>query len=256
VILRRWRRQRAMRKPFPDDWLRILTSNLPYYACLPTGLQEKLKRLIQAFLAEKWFEGAGGLAITDEIRVTIAAQACVLLLGRDEDIYPGLRTIIVYPHTYRAKETVHRPEGTQIERSQVRTGESWSYGTIVLSWDNVLHGTLDIRDGENVVLHEFAHQLDDEMGPGDGVPDLPNVSRYRAWAKVFAREYAQLLERLRHQRSDMFRAYAAESPAEFFAVATELFFEKPGQLRSLHPELYAQLLQFYDQDPAEITGCD
>lgn len=245
-----------MGKPFPEGWLRILASNLPYYACLPAGLQEKLRRLIQAFLADKWFEGAGGLTITDEIRVTIAAQASVLLLGMDEDLYPGLRTIIVYPHTYRAKETVHRPEGTQIERSQVRTGESWSYGTIVLSWDNVLHGTLDMRDGENVVLHEFAHQLDDEMGPGDGVPDLPNLSRYRAWAKVFAREYGQLLARLRRQRSDIFRTYAAESPAEFFAVATELFFEKSGQLRSLHPELYAQLRMFYGQDPAEIKGCD
>jgi Mlc titration factor MtfA (ptsG expression regulator) len=256
MILRRWRRERAMRKPFPDDWLEILTRNLPYYNCLPHDKQAQLKALVQAFLVEKWFEGAAGLTITDEIRVTIAAQACVLLLGREEDIYPGLRTIIVYPHTYQAHETVHRPEGTQIERAQIRTGESWSYGTIVLSWDNVLHGTLDMHDGENVVLHEFAHQLDDEMGPGDGVPDLPNITRYKAWAKVFAQEYALLLDRLRRQRSDIFRAYAAESPAEFFAVATELFFERPRQLRSQHRELYAQLQLFYQQDPAEIRECE
>jgi Mlc titration factor MtfA (ptsG expression regulator) len=254
-MLKRLRRKWITRGEFPNEWRRILVENVPYYLCLPAEDQARLEELIQIFSAEKWFEGVGGLKMTDEIKVTIAAQACILLLGREADIYPGVRTIIVYPRTYRAEGTEHRPEGTQIRTTEIRSGESWSYGTVVLSWDDVLHGTADMRDGQNVVLHEFAHQLDNEMGVEDGIPDLPSISRYETWARVFADEYRNLLRRLNRRRPDLFRTYGAKSPAEFFAVATELFFERPEALRAAYPDLYAQLQMFYDQDPAQLMRC-
>jgi Mlc titration factor MtfA (ptsG expression regulator) len=249
------RRIRLMQKPMSEDWLSILERNVPYTRCLSSEDQRRLQGLIQIFLDEKWFEGVGGLELTDEIRVTIAAQACILMLHREGDLYPGLRTVIVYPHTYHVQETIQRPEGTEIESSQIRLGESWSYGTIVLSWDNVLHGASDIHDGDNVVYHEFAHQLDNETGVADGAPDLPGHSRYLAWARVISQEYSSLVNHLRQHRPDVLKPYGAMSPAEFFAVATELFFEKPIQLRSQHPSLYKQLQLFYQQDPAMLIQC-
>lgn len=254
-MFKRLRRKWITRREFSDEWLQIMHRNVPYFECLSSAAQSRLQELIQIFIAEKWFEGVGGLRMTDEIKVTIAAQACILLLGREADIYPDVRTIIVYPYTYRAEQTVHRPEGTQIRTTEIRSGESWSYGTVVLSWDNVLHGTADMRDGQNVVLHEFAHQLDNEMGVEEGVPQLPDSSRYEAWARVFAEEYESLLRRLNRRRPDLFRAYGAKSPVEFFAVATELFFERPRALHSTYPDLYAQLELFYGQDPAKLVEC-
>jgi Mlc titration factor MtfA (ptsG expression regulator) len=255
TIFKKRRRNRLMQKLMPEDWLAILRVNVPYYNCLPQEDQHRLQGLIHIFLDEKSFEGVGGLEMTDEIRLTIAAQACILMLHRHEDLYPELRTIIVYPHTYHVQETIRRPEGTEIESSQIRLGESWSYGTVVLSWDNVLHGASDIHDGENVVYHEFAHQLDNETGIANGAPDLPGRSRYLAWARVISQEYSSLVKHLRQNRPEVFRSYGALSPAEFFAVATELFFEKPIQLRSQHPALYEQLQLFYQQDPAMLIQC-
>jgi Mlc titration factor MtfA (ptsG expression regulator) len=250
------RHNRLMQKPMSEDWLEILRRNVPYYSCLSQDDQQRLQGLIHIFLDEKWFEGVGGLEMSDEIRVTIAAQACILMLNREEDLYPALRTIIVYPHTYHVQETIRRPEGTEIESSQIRLGESWSYGTVVLSWDNVLHGASDIHDGENVVFHEFAHQLDNENGVANGLPIFPSRSQYLAWARILGQEYTNLINRLRQHHSDVLRPYGAASPAEFFAVATELFFEKPIQLHSQHPDLYEQLHLFYQQDPAALVGCD
>jgi len=255
AFFKKRRHDRLMQKPMSEEWIAILGQNVPYYHCLPPQDQRKLQGLIHIFLDEKWFEGVGGLELTDEIRVTIAAQACILMLHRQEELYLGLRTVIVYPHTYHVQETIRRPEGIEIERSQVRSGESWSFGTIVLSWDNVLHGASDIHDGENVVFHEFAHQLDHETGAANGAPGLSTRSQYLAWARILSQEYESLVDHLRHHRPDVFRPYSAESPAEFFAVATELFFEKPIQLRSRHPDLYQQLQLFYQQDPAKLAEC-
>ena len=121
---------------------------------------------------------------------------------------------------------------------------------MVLSWDDVLAGAADIHDGHNVVLHEFAHQLDKEAGYGDGAPDLPQRSMYVAWARVLSAEYAHLVDAIHQNHPTVLDPYGATNPAEFFAVATEAFFEKPAALKSLHPELYEQLRQFYEQDPA------
>ena len=249
-IFKKQRRNRLMRKAMLEDWLGILKRNVPYTAYFSHKDQQRLQGLIQIFLDEKWFEGVGGLEMTDEIRVTIAAQACILMLHRGEDLYPKLRTVIVYPYTYQVQEIIRQPEGTEIERSQIRFGESWSYGTVVLSWDNVLRGASNIHDGKNVVFHEFAHQLDNESGVVNGVPVFPTRYQHQAWTEMLEQEYTNLVNRLGKLQPDVFSLQGAVSPAEFFAMATELFFEKSVQLHAQHPELYDQLRLFYQQDPA------
>lgn len=248
--LRDRRRRRLREKAFPKKWTTVLEHNVPYYATLPAERRRELEGHIQVFLAEKHFEGCGGLEMTDEIRVTIAAQACILLLGRETDYYPALTSVLVYPDTYVAHVKRRQLDGTVAEEEQGRLGESSSRGAVVLSWDAVLRGAADIHDGRNVVLHEFAHQLDQESGAAEGAPRLPKRSMYVAWARVLGREYTALIEKIDEHRPDVLDAYGAASPAEFFAVATESFFERPVELRAAHPELYEQLKLFYRQDPA------
>jgi Mlc titration factor MtfA (ptsG expression regulator) len=245
------RRRRLRATPLPDEWRSIVGRNVPYYRCLPKEQQAELDGLIQVFLAEKSFEGAGGLEMTDEIRVTIAAQACMLLLGREPRFYPGLDAIIVYPHAYVAGQARRNPDGTVTDRAQVRLGESWKQGALVLSWGDVVRGARNIHDGHNVVFHEFAHQLDAESGAADGAPPLEKGSMYASWARVLGAEYEDLTRRLRRHAPTFLRAYAATNHAEFFAVTTEFFFERPRAMRASHPELYEQLAAFYRQDPAK-----
>lgn len=253
--LRRWRRKRLKSRPFPEAWRRILERNVPYYECLPPDCRRKLEGLIQVFLGEKAFEGAGGLVVTDEMRVTIAGQACILLLNRSDEIFPTLRTIILYPSAYRVKEAHRGPDGVEISRLDIRHGESWQHGVVVLSWDDVLRGAARVDDGENLVFHEFAHQLDAEGGEADGAPYLPHRSMYEPWAEVLSREYRSLHRDLATHRETYLKPYGAKSPAEFFAVVTELFFERPHEMRERHPDLYAQLSLFYNQDPARYRQC-
>jgi len=217
---------------------------------LPPEDRDELIGHIKVFLAEKRFEGCGGIQITDEVRVTIAAQACVLLLHRATDDYPTLSSILVYPTTYLVPGGHPTPDGLVSDEPQARLGESWTRGEVVLVWDNVLSGAADIHDGHNVVLHEFAHQLDQEDGAGDGAPVLARRSMYVAWARVLGHDFDQLVRDTERHHRTLLDRYGATSPAEFFAVATETFFEKPRQLRSKHPELYAELRDFYRQDPA------
>ena len=241
----RWRNQ-----PFPSDWLTLIEQNIPYYRYLTSEERTELQGHIQVFLREKRFEGCEGLEITDEIRVTVAAQACILLLHRKADYFPLMKTILVYPHSYIAS-TAKRISGGLVEEGvQARLGESWRRGPIVLAWDDVLKSSLDPDDGHNVVFHEFAHQLDSEDGKMDGAPQLPKSTMYTAWARVLSFEYIQLLKALETGHRHLINAYAATNPAEFFAVVTELFFEKPVTLKKRHPELYEQFRIFYQQDPA------
>ncbi len=238
-------------RPFPAAWAEIVARNVPYVATLDQSDAAELRTHIQVFLAEKHFEGCGGLELTEEIRVTVAAQACVLLLHRETDYYPRLESILVYPSTYLVPGG-RRPDGTVGDDPEARLGESWSRGLVVLAWDSVLFGASDLHDGHNVVLHEFAHQLDQE-GDGNGAPVLPRRSMYVAWARVLGDEYATLLHEVQtgHRHDDVINSYGATNPAEFFAVVTEAFFEKPHALRARHPALYEQLKTFYLQDPAE-----
>ncbi len=249
--LRERRRSRIRQRPFPEEWEAILERDVPLYRRLSETDRDELKGHIRVFLAEKRFEGAGGLTITDGIRVTIAAHACVLLLHRATDYYPGLYTIIVYPGAYVAARTVREPMGIVTERTDTRLGESSPRGAVVLSWDAVEVAASDVGDCRNVALHEFAHQLDGEDGSVEGAPALTDRSRYVAWARILGREYERLRRDTAIGRKTVLDRYGATSPAEFFAVTTECFFTRPAVLKACHPELYAELRQYYQQDPGE-----
>ena len=245
---RNHRRKRLTSKPFSPEWEGILNRNVALYRYLPDSLKKELQGHIYVFLGEKTFEGCGGLKITDEIRVTIAAQACILLLNRKPTYYPTLYTILVYPGAYVAKKTT--VVGMQhFEEMTVRAGESWTRGEVVLAWDDVRQEAIDLAEGHNVVLHEFAHQLDQEDGKSDGAPILPKQSSYKTWARVLSKEYQDLRRKTLSGRLDIMDAYGATNPAEFFAVATETFFERPRQMELSHPELYEELESYYGLDP-------
>jgi MtfA peptidase len=244
------RRHRLRSQLFPHSWLLIIRRNVPYYDHLTVSEQEELRGNIQIFMSEKNFEGCGGLEITDEIKVTIAAYACILLLHRQHDFYPRLRTILVYPDAYPAKVVRPGPGNMVIEGHEMRAGESWKTGAVVISWNHAFHRPGDPTEGRNVVLHEFAHQLDQEDGSVDGAPLLPKTSMYRAWARILGREYQLLVEAADADRPTLLDKYGATNPAEFFAVVTEYFFEQPEKLKAEHPELYEELRLYYQQDPA------
>jgi MtfA peptidase len=247
---KRRRRVRVRQRAFPDAWEAILKGNVPAYGRLDRKDQAELRGHVLVFLNEKKFEGCGGLEMTDEVRVTIAAQACMLLLRREASYYPQMKTILVYPSRYFSVASQHIGGGVVVEKAQTRLGESWHRGPVVLSWDDVRHGAIDPDDGRNVTLHEFAHQLDSEFGETDGAPALPRASMYTPWARILQREYDKLRDELERHRKPFIDAYGATNPAEFFAVITEAFFEQPRQLKRKHPALYDQLSQFYRQDPA------
>ena len=245
---RNQRRTQLMGQSIPDIWQVMIEKNIPLYNRLPDELKTQLHGLANVFLAEKTFVGCGGQEITDEVRVTIAAQACMLLLNRTPRFFPKLKTIYVYPHTYVAKGLTN-DGGIMIEGKSVRLGESWQNGPVVLAWDSITGGACNIQDGQNVVLHEFAHQLDQEDGDADGAPILENRSSYRTWAAVLSEEYENLQHKTSHRQQSVIRKYGATNPAEFFAVATEVFFEKPKQMHKRCPDLYQELKNYYHLDP-------
>ncbi|MBN1806824.1 MAG: zinc-dependent peptidase [Sedimentisphaerales bacterium] len=249
-ISRRIKRKKLLLMPFPEEWKQIIQKNVPLYNRLPDTLKQHLHGLVNVFITEKKFEGCGGLKITDEIKVTIAAQACMLLLNRKAKYFPKLRTILVYPHTYAAK-TISSDGTVIVEGHSVRLGESWQNGPVVLAWDSIKGGTSNIADAQNVVLHEFAHQLDQEDGAADGAPILEHRSSYIAWARVLSKEYETLQKQRQEHRRSVMDEYGATNPAEFFAVATETFFEKSKQMKKRHPELYDELKNYYKVDPVE-----
>lgn len=249
---KQWRRKRLMKQPFPDQWELFLYKNVPYVAHLPESLKIKLKGLINIFLSEKNFEGCAGLEITDEIRVTIAAQASILMLGIDDfsSFYNDLRSVLVYPQPYVAKVKNRHNSFFVQEGFQQRRGEAWSRGHVVLAWDEVQKGASDIHDGQNLVFHEFAHQLDYEYGATEQIESGYDESRFLSWARVVGGEYKKFLRTIRRDQQTLIDAYGATNLAEFFAVITECFFEKPRELKDQHPRLYEQLQGFYQQDPA------
>lgn len=251
-FFRERRRAKVRERPFPPAWLAIIEKNVPFYRRLPDVDRAELLGDVQVFLEEKTFEGCGGLELTDEIRVTIAAQACILLLHRETDDYPDLEVILVYPSTYVVRGEVRAEGGIVIEGAHARLGESWNRGMVVLAWDSVLAGASDMRDGHNLVFHEFAHQLDQEDGAADGAPVLPKACMYTAWARVLGAEFDHLLRQGASMRRPLIDLYATTNPAEFFAVVTEVFFERPRELKARYPELYEQMLLYYQQDPASL----
>ncbi len=253
-IIKRKKRRRLGAGPFPPEWLRILSRNVPYCGRLGDDEQARLHGHIQVFLSEKRFEGCGGFEITDEVRVTIAALACMLILNRETDYFPGMKSIFVYPESFEVRDEYEMSDGTVVEEEDDFMGESWTLGPVVLAWDEVLESVADPEDGYNVVFHEFAHQLDSETGEENGAPRLKDRSMYAEWNRVMEREFERLRSDIDRRRPHIIDDYGDESPAEFFAVVTETFFEMPRALRRRHPELYAQMKLCYGQDPAARYG--
>ena len=248
--LKNLRRSYLKKQPLPSAWLSIL-EQIPLYQHLPTSLKIRLHGHIRVFLAQKQFIGCGGLRITEEIKLTIATQACLLLLNERGEYYPKLASILVYPSAYIANQTVAISNYIVEERKVARLGESWSRDQVVLAWEQVKRDRSNGKDGRNVVLHEFAHQLDQEDGRTDGVPILAHQSDYQSWAQVFSQEYQQLRNQVERGAKTAIDQYGATEPAEFFAVATETFFEKPNQMAKKHPALYQELKRYYQLDPRE-----
>jgi hypothetical protein len=245
---RAWRRRRLRALPFPGAWEEILRRRVPLYTRLPEDLRRQVQGHVQVLLAEKQFVGCAGVQVTDDMRLVIASQAALLLLNRRTDYFAGLATILVYPAAFFAEHEHQDASGVRSRRRDALSGESWDLGQVVISWDDVERGGAVADDGVNVVLHEFAHQLDQESGAANGAPPLKGG--YRQWSEIMAREYEQLRERAAHHHPTLLDPYGAQDPAEFFAVATEVFFERGADMQRLHPELYAQLRRYYCVDTA------
>jgi len=242
-VLRRWRRRRIGRRPFPPAWLGILERQVGFYRRIPDALRPRFFEMLQIFLAEKRFVGIGGLAVTDEMRVIVAAVAVRLVLQLDLAYYDGLGEVVLYPGEYR------RPDKTG-----VFLGEYHRWGTVVLSWPAVLVGLANPCDGHDTAAHEFAHVLDRSGGSFSGTPKLRASEHYRAWAEVMSRHFFRLRDGDPLER-DVLRDYGAKNEAEFFAVATEAFFERSRRMREETPDLYRELSRFYGQDPAADDPC-
>lgn len=274
AVLAAVRRARVRRQPFPRAWREILRRRMPAFARLPADLQLQVKKHVQVLLAEKPFIGCAGLVVTDEMRVLIAAQAALLLLNRDADYFGNLRQVLVYPGAFVVERELADGSGLTHATRRALAGESWQQGQLLLSWDDVLAGAADPDDGHNVVIHEFAHQLDQERGRANGAPWLgrreaePPPRRrgaapsrpgrgaghepgdpYPRWARVLGAEFEQLRQRLARGETGVIAAYAATDPAEFFAVVSEHFFEQPAALAAAHPALYAEFARLYRCDP-------
>ncbi len=247
----RLRLARIAQKRFPELWWQCVIDRLPFVSKLPQTDQQHLQLLIKLFLADKTFYGCAGQEIDDDIRVTVAAQACLLLLKKKGMPYPELKSVLIYPSTFIATREVANELGLVSTSHIAMLGESWSQGKVVLAWDNVQKGVMNLSDGQNVVLHEFAHQLDHESGSTNGAPVLSTNGAYKSWAPVFSDEFETLQKDAAIGRQNLLDHYGATNPAEFFAVATETFFERPKEMASNHEELYALLKEYYQLDPRQ-----
>jgi Mlc titration factor MtfA (ptsG expression regulator) len=244
-----WRLGRALRQPPSASMLAILRQNVPVYQRMSPELQAQMTQLVQQFLYQKKFIGCDGLVVTEEMRVTIAAQASLLLLNRASRVYPALRTVLLYPGAFQVPRRQVDAAGVVTEERQDLLGESWDDGRVVLAWDHVRRAGDGRADGQNVVLHEFAHQLDSESGTTNGAPYLGSQAHYRRWSQVLSRDFAALRHDAMWRQDSVIDHYGATSPAEFFAVVTETFFERPWHMAERHPALYAQFEQYYRVDP-------
>jgi MtfA peptidase len=240
---RKWKRRRLLTREFPATWDNILHQHVPFYERLPPKLQPSFRDFLKVFLFEKRFFGAGGLEMNDLIRLVISASAIRLILRLDLSYYDHLAEIVVYPFSFVRPKDNH-----------ILLGEAHSFGTVVLSWPAVLHGIAHPCDGNETAIHEFAHILDRGNGWFDGTPVLRDPSHYDSWDRVFTRHFRALQEGSLRELS-VLREYGATNEAEFFAVATESFFEKPKLMKELLPDLYEEMERFYGFDSAADSSC-
>jgi MtfA peptidase len=248
------RRKKLTRAPFPPLWEDIIRRNVAHYCILDDAERAHLRALIQVFIAEKYWEGAGGLELTDEIRVTISAQACLLLLGLPHNYYQNVESIIVYPSTVvppQRKPGFFENTSTPVEPPHPIIGQAFRRGPVIIIWDAALRGGRHPESGHNVIYHEFAHKLDMLDGTADGTPPLRDRAEYRDWVLTCSREYLRLKHSTEKVKESFLDSYAATNEAEFFAVATEQFFDQPRLMIKYAPDLYRVLKEYYRQDPAE-----
>ena len=254
-LIKARRRNRLRAQPFPEPCLATVRRNVRFFERLSPRDRSELLGHVQVLLAEKRFEGCAGLEVTEEICLTIGAQACLLLLHRKTDYFPRLLTILVYPSVYLVEERRPLDENIWEEGTFPRLGETGrQLGSMVLAWDAAKAGAADPADGRNVVFHEFAHQLDFENDAADGVPALVTRDQQHSWGAVMRVEFASLRAADETGIPTLLDNYGATSPAEFFAVATEAFFERPFGLRQRHPRLYAELSRYFQQDPTQYSA--
>ncbi|MCA0895054.1 M90 family metallopeptidase [Microbulbifer agarilyticus] len=267
-LWQRWRREYLRSRPLSTRQERILADRLALFRYLPADRQQELKENISLFLRDKEFVGCNGQVITEDIRVTIAAHACLLLLERPNNCYPDLKTVLVYPDAYVARETRHDGH-VQSSHMSARAGEAHYRGPVVLSWGDLVDGMQSPQSGHNVAIHEFAHKLDEEDGYVDGRPPFENSADGKTWAPVMREAFTELRQRIQTlhagtelaasdtaaalgEKPSVLDTYGAQSPAEFFAVATEAFFIIPTAMESAHPALYREMQKFFRTDPAAL----
>jgi hypothetical protein len=244
------RRRQVARRPLSPQWRAIVEQRMAPYRQLTPDQRQRLQEQMQVFLAEKQYLGCNELAVSEEMRVTIAAIASLLLLHDQGHYFLKLKTILLYPSAYWVTETVPTDRYIHQERRVSRLGESWSRDQLVLAWDQVDYDSHHWQDGRNVVLHEFAHQLDQAEGSANGVPRLPKEIDPDHWSRVMTAAYNDLTAAVEKNRRTRLNRYGATNPAEFFSVATETFFEQPQKLQRHYPELFELLRCYYQVNPA------
>ncbi len=250
-----WSKKRHRRKIreqfFPKEWDATLRENVWQYSCIRREMHKKYHDDLRIILDEKEWEGCGGLQMNDKVKVTIAGQAAILLLGIEEEFYfDQVKSVLVYPDAFSVPEQFQDQSGV-VDPDQTASGEAFQSGPVVLSWDSVLEGGCDPYNGHNVVIHEFAHQLDALSGEMGGMPPIFDEEEAQQWVEVFEREFQRLEKAVQEEQPTLLDEYGATNRAEFFAVATECFFEQSETLLELHSELYGTLKSFYRQDPAQ-----
>lgn len=251
TVWRHWlksqRRKALLMTPLSEHERAILHAEVPLLRKLPAHLRAPLEGKINLFFDQVDMYGCDGLDLTDEMMLSIAGQACLLIAGTDA-WYKSLRTVLVYPGAFKSVQAEQDGFVTR-EREVIRLGESWSRGPVILSWAHSEQGAANDEDGHNVVLHEFAHQLDDLSGATNGVPLLNKKQSFAEWERVFLAAYERHLKKMRRGRATVLDPYGAENHQEFLAVAVEAFFEKPAQFQADEPALYAQLATLLQLDP-------
>lgn len=249
-LFKQYRRKKIIAQPFPRDWENILEQNFKHWHKLDPHSHQRLCNLIKVFVAEKDWEFVGGVEPSEEIKVTIAAQACLLLLNIEHDYYRNVSSIIIYPSMYFVNQEEVGEDGFVITDPAARLGEAHLFGPVVLAWDAARNGGVHPRDGHNVVYHEFAHKLDMLDGSVNGTPELDGREAYRRWHEVMSAEYQQLCEDSEQYKITLLDIYGCTDEAEFFAVSVECFFDQPKEMKQQHPRLYEVLSDYFRQDPA------
>jgi Mlc titration factor MtfA (ptsG expression regulator) len=256
ALLQGWRRKRVLKRARIDDALwQCVIARLTFLAGMPPADLDRLRELSLLFLHEKEMHGAGGLELTDEIRLAIAVQAVLPVLNLGLDFYSGWVGIVVYPSEFRVRRQEADDDGVVHEYDDELSGEAWPGGPVVLSWEDVTLSAGGRQEsgeaGYNVVIHEFAHKIDMLKGEADGYPAPHTGMDPTAWTRTLESAYARFVGMVDREEETLLDPYAAEHPAEFFAVASEAFFTDPHALREEFPRLYDQLTLFYRQDPGE-----